>query len=31
MKQFNEILEKGAIPTGQSNIVGKALCQFDEI
>ncbi|MDA2638852.1 hypothetical protein PDQ79_30925 [Bacillus cereus] len=31
LKQFKEILEKGAIPIGQSDILGKSLCQFDEI
>lgn len=31
LKQFKEILEKGAIPIGQSDILGKSLRQFDEI
>ncbi len=31
LKQFKEILEKGAILIGQSNILGKSLWQFDEI
>ncbi|ARV91357.1 hypothetical protein BK727_07610 [Bacillus thuringiensis serovar roskildiensis] len=31
LKQFNEILEKGAIPIGQSDKLGKSLRQFDEI
>ena len=31
LKQFKEILEKGAIPIGQSDKLGKSLRQFDEI
>ena len=31
MKKFKEILEKGAIPIGQSDTLGKSLRQFDEI
>ncbi|MGR5897557.1 hypothetical protein ACT7C8_01320 [Bacillus cereus] len=31
LKQFKEILEKGSIPIGQSDIFGKSLRQFDEI
>ncbi|PFE08055.1 hypothetical protein [Bacillus cereus] len=31
LKHFKEILEKGAIPIGQSDQVGNPLRQFDEI
>lgn len=31
LKQFKEILEKGAIPIGQSDTLGTSLRQFDEI
>ncbi|TJZ99687.1 hypothetical protein FA950_30120 [Bacillus thuringiensis] len=31
LKQFKEILDKGAIPIGQSDKLGKSLRQFDEI
>ena len=31
LKEFKQILEKGSIPIGQSDILGKSLRQFDEI
>ncbi|WP_044797519.1 hypothetical protein [Bacillus cereus] len=31
LKNFKEILEKGAIPIDQSDALGKPLRQFDEI
>lgn len=31
LKQFKEILGKGATPIGQSDKLGKSLRQFDEI
>ncbi|MEC2709735.1 hypothetical protein [Bacillus thuringiensis] len=31
LKQFKEILEKGAIPIGKCDKLGKSLRQFDEI
>ncbi|OUB80909.1 hypothetical protein [Bacillus wiedmannii] len=31
LKHFKEILEKGAIPIGQFDKLGKPLRQFDEI
>ncbi|EEM86142.1 hypothetical protein BK749_21735 [Bacillus thuringiensis serovar vazensis] len=31
LKHFKEILEKGAIPVGQTDKLGKSLRQFDEI